>query len=241
MEEWLGFPLMPDWYTDGKRGSVINSYVLDYLVSEGYLESAQNFVTEAKIQPVFELGPIQERVEVKNAIYGGNIQSAIEQINELYPTLLESDPSLHFALLRVQLVELIRAFMLTSSGDAQPAIEFATSHLASRATTDPKFLHMLEETMTLLICQADSIPASMQHLLDPNLRKDVGDRVNEAIRRCQGERAKSMLFDLIRTRVWAEKKAKDMGLDLPYDKMPFGLDSDRHESEDSVMVENGDD
>jgi len=65
--------------------SLINTLVMDYLVSEGYPSAAQNFALEANIQPRADVESIQERVEIRNAIYGGDIQTAIEKINELNP------------------------------------------------------------------------------------------------------------------------------------------------------------
>lgn len=63
----------------------INYVIMDYLIREGYPSAAQKFALEANIQPTIDLESIQERVEIRNAIYGGDIQSAIERINELNP------------------------------------------------------------------------------------------------------------------------------------------------------------
>ena len=65
--------------------SRINALVMDYLVSEGYPEAAQNFAKEANIQPTSDLDSIQQRVEIRNLIYSGDIQTAIEKINEINP------------------------------------------------------------------------------------------------------------------------------------------------------------
>lgn len=58
---------------------------MDYLISEGYPSAAQKFALEANIQLKVDVDSIQERVDIRNAIYSGNIQSAIEKINELDP------------------------------------------------------------------------------------------------------------------------------------------------------------
>ena len=58
---------------------------MDYLISEGYPTAAQNFALEANIQPRADVESIQERVDIRNSIYGGDIQAAIEKINELNP------------------------------------------------------------------------------------------------------------------------------------------------------------
>ncbi|SLM36355.1 LisH dimerisation motif, subgroup [Lasallia pustulata] len=219
----------------------INYVIMDYLIREGYPSAAQKFALEANIQPTIDLESIQERVEIRNAIYGGDIQSAIERINELNPQILDQDSSLHFALLRLQLVELIRTCTTTPNADITPALTFATTHLAPRAPTNPEFLEDLERTMALLIFPPDNLAPPLAALLDPSLRKDVAKRVNEAILSSQGERTKAKLFDLVKLRFWAEQKARDAKKDLP-EHIDLGLDPDqngREKREDSVMQSNG--
>lgn len=63
---------------------------MDYLISEGYPIAAQKFALEANIQPKVDFDSIRERVEIRNAIYGGDIQSAVEKINELNPQVSHS-------------------------------------------------------------------------------------------------------------------------------------------------------
>jgi hypothetical protein len=62
--------------------------VMDYLVTNGYLSAAKKFVTEANIQMKLDVPSINARVEIVQAIYAGDIQSAIEKINELNPQVL---------------------------------------------------------------------------------------------------------------------------------------------------------
>ncbi|KAL8997194.1 MAG: hypothetical protein Q9169_003460 [Polycauliona sp. 2 TL-2023] len=205
----------------------LNGLVMDYLISEGYPSAAQKFASEANIQPTSAVDSIQERVAIREAIYQGDIQSAIERINELHPMLLEKDGALHFALLRLQLVELIRSCNTSSGDDPTPAINFATTNLAPRAPTNPQFLDDLERTMTLLIFDRKDLPPQIATLLEPKLRKDVAQRVNEALLREQGERAKAKLFNLVKLRAWSEQKAREAKKDLPV-YMGFGLDLMQH-------------
>lgn len=66
--------------------SEINFLVMDYLINEGYPEAAKRFSAEANIQRApGDTENIQERVEIRNAILAGNIQTAIENINDLTP------------------------------------------------------------------------------------------------------------------------------------------------------------
>lgn len=58
---------------------------MDYLITNGYPAAAKKFAVEANIQPKADPESIQSRVEIRTAIHSGNIQSAVEKINELNP------------------------------------------------------------------------------------------------------------------------------------------------------------
>ena len=166
----------------------------------------------------------------------------VPDIELIYFQILDQDTPLHFSLLRLQLVELIRTCTSITNGDISPALDFATTHLAPRAPTNPEFLQDFERTMALLIFPPTDLASPLAALLEPSLRKDVAKRVNEAILSSQGERTKSKLLELVKTRAWAEKKAREAKKDLP-ERIDLGLDSDlRGHSgrEDSVMHGNGD-
>ncbi|WEW57768.1 hypothetical protein PRK78_003235 [Emydomyces testavorans] len=223
----------------------INFLVMDYLVTNGYPLAAKKFALEANIQPQADIESIQQRVDIRNAIYSGDIQTAIEKINELNPRILDCNASLHFALLQLQLIELIRTCTSTPNGDISPALDFATSQLAPRAPTNPQFLEDLEKTLSLLIFPSENLSPSLAALLDPELRKTIATRVNEAILQIQGARCEARLRNLVKLRTWAEQKARQTKKDIP-DKLDIGLDRDpggaNNESNDSQNNgDNGDD
>lgn len=58
---------------------------MDYLITEGYPSAAEKFAAEANIQPKTDLKSIQERVQIRDSIHRGDLQEAIELINELNP------------------------------------------------------------------------------------------------------------------------------------------------------------
>lgn len=58
---------------------------MDYLVSEGYPRAAEKFAKEANIQLPLEEESIQFRVEIRQAIHAGDIDSAVTKINDLNP------------------------------------------------------------------------------------------------------------------------------------------------------------
>ncbi|BDD55769.1 hypothetical protein MAP00_001256 [Monascus purpureus] len=220
---------------------------MDYLITNGYPAAAKKFAAEANIRPRVDFESIQERVDIRTAIHSGDIKTAIEKINELNPQILDENPSLHFSLLRLQLIELIRASASSPDRDIGPALEFATSELAPRAPTNPKFLDDLEKTLALLIFPSDNLDPSLAPLLSSDLRKEIATRVNEAILQSQGSRKEARLRNLVRLRAWAERKAREAKKDIP-EKLDLGLvgennlmSSDRNgSSNDTEMTNSGD-
>ncbi|KAJ5102718.1 hypothetical protein N7532_003247 [Penicillium argentinense] len=215
----------------------INHLVMDYLITNGYPGAAKRFAAEANIQLKTDLESIHERVEIRSAIYSGDIKLAIEKLNELNPEckaneinqILDQNQSLHFALLRLQLIELIRTCTSVPNGDIKPALEFATLQLAPRAPTNPQFLEDMERTLSLLIFPKDQLVPGLATLLDPGLRKEIAARVNEAILEHQGARKEARLRHLVKTRAFAENKAREAKKDIP-DKLDIGLLSETHDS-----------
>jgi hypothetical protein len=142
--------------------------------------------------------------------------------------VLDTDPSLHFALLRLQLVELIRTCNATPGSDITPALTFATTELAPRAPTNPEFLEDLERTMALLVFPADNLEPQLAAILHPDLRRSVADRVNKAILTCQNQRRDAAIRNLVRLRAWAENTARENKIDLPA-RIGLGLDADEND------------
>jgi hypothetical protein len=58
---------------------------MDYLITEGYPSAAEKFAAEANIQPKADLSCINERVQIRESIHRGDLQAAIELINDLNP------------------------------------------------------------------------------------------------------------------------------------------------------------
>jgi hypothetical protein len=131
---------------------------------------------------------------------------------------------LHFALLRLQLIEIIRKNATSPNPQARSVINFATSQLAPRAATNPDFLKELEQAMSLFIWLPDhsGLTPELQELLKPSLRRDLANRVNKAILESLGASGNSRLRDLVRLRIWAEATARKEGKDLP-PTIPLGL------------------
>lgn len=69
--------------------SDINLLILDYLTMEGYPLAAAKFSKEANLQPRQEDHAVKSRQDIKNSIHQGDIQKAIEALNELDPEVCQ--------------------------------------------------------------------------------------------------------------------------------------------------------
>ncbi|KAL2022606.1 hypothetical protein VTK56DRAFT_4950 [Thermocarpiscus australiensis] len=209
--------------------SDINALILDYLTMEGYPKAAAKFCKEANLQPQQEDPSIQARQNIQNAIHSGNMETAITALNELDPELLDMNPELHFSLLRLQLVELIRQ---CNGGDITPALDFASNKLAPRAATNRDFLDDLEQTMALLIFPHDNLRPELAALLSSDLRRMTATKVNEAVLLRQNQRREAAIRQLVRMRLWAETSARSKKKDLP-DSIELGLNGENMDSGDN--------
>lgn len=155
--------------------------------------------------------------------------------------ILDLDHPLHFALLRLQLIELIRSCNSSSDTDITTALHFATTQLAPRASTSKEFLGDLEKTMALLVFPTDNLNPQLADLLKPNLRWDVADRVNQAILKRQGQSVEAKIKQWVRARAWSEKEAKKTRKDIP-SNLKLVLDGnveDEGSDMDDAMIGNG--
>ncbi|PKS05871.1 hypothetical protein jhhlp_007701 [Lomentospora prolificans] len=199
-------------YRPGRNlNSEMNALILDYLTLSGYSRAAANFSSEANLDPHQDNQSILVRQNIQNAIHRGHVHEAIEALNDLDPEILDGDAVLHFSLLRLQLVELIRQCTSSPDGDITPALSFAQTHLAPRAPTRPQFLEDLENTMALIVFPHDKLGPDLLRLLHPNLRREVADNVNKALLQRQADRREAAIRMLIHTRAWAGKTSKDLG------------------------------
>ena len=60
---------------------------MNYLITEGYPLAAERFATEADLDPPSDVDPINRKLELRNSIYAGNIQLAIDLMNEINPSV----------------------------------------------------------------------------------------------------------------------------------------------------------
>lgn len=58
---------------------------MEYLITEGYPSAAEKFAREANIEHGPDHSMIAQRVQIRESIHRGDLQEAIELINDLDP------------------------------------------------------------------------------------------------------------------------------------------------------------
>ncbi|KAK7059040.1 hypothetical protein VNI00_001664 [Paramarasmius palmivorus] len=207
-----GKPVIPEGEWDRRMHEVavtkqdLNRLIMDYLMIEGYKSAAQEFAAEASIPSQVDMDSIESRMRIREALQRGDVQNAIERVNELNPEILDTNPSLYFHLQQQRVIELIR------SGKIAEALQFAQDELAPRGEENPEFLAELEKTMSLLAFQdldANSRPDGLRELLGPGQRLKTAGEMNGAILESLSQGKEPKLVGLLRLMSWGTKTLKE--------------------------------
>eukprot|EP00899_Mesostigma_viride_P027986 jgi/Mesvir1/8372/Mv12622-RA.1 len=179
------------------RKEDMNRLVMNYLVTEGYLEAAEKFQKESGADPQVDLSTIADRMSIRKAVQSGNVQDAVERVNDLNPEILDTNPSLFFHLQQQRLIELIRA------GQVEAALEFAQEELAPRGEENHAFLEELERTVALLAFD-DTASCPVGELLQLSQRHKTASELNAAILMSQSREKDPKLPLLLKMLVWIQ-------------------------------------
>lgn len=118
--------------------SEVNKLIMNYLVTEGFKDAAEKFQLESGTEPGIDLGTLDQRIKILQAIQLGEIQQAVEMINSYQPQLLDDNRYLFFHLQQQHLIELIR------NKNIDAALKFAQENLADQGEEDATVLEELE-------------------------------------------------------------------------------------------------
>ncbi|XP_068639776.1 protein GID8 homolog isoform X1 [Aristolochia californica] len=183
------------------RKEDMNKLVMNFLVTEGYVEAAEKFRMESGTEQIadIDLMTITDRMAVKKAVQSGNVEDAIEKVNDLNPEILDTNPQLFFHLQQQRLIELIR------NGKVEEALEFAQEELAPRGEENQSFLEELERTVALLAFE-DVSNCPVGDLLDISQRLKTASEVNAAILTSQSHEKDPKLPSLLKMLIWAQNQ-----------------------------------
>ncbi|KAI3835848.1 hypothetical protein MKW92_031265 [Papaver armeniacum] len=194
------------------RKEDMNKLVMNFLVTEGFVEAAEKFKMESGTEPDIDLATITDRMAVKKAVQCGNVDDAIEKVNDLNPEILDTNPQLFFHLQQQRLIELIR------NGKVEEALEFAQEELAPRGEENlflmslsvfllpiANLLEELERTVALLAFE-DFSNCPVGELLDISQRLKTASEVNAAILTSQSHEKDPKLPSLLKMLIWAQNQ-----------------------------------
>jgi len=187
----------------------IHELVIDYLICNGYKEPAEFLRVDAEINfPSRETAPnmdtLDERNAIRDAIVSGDLEGAIDKIKQLTPTFLATNTTMHFKLLRQQLVELIR------NKDIEKVLIFAQENLMDKYDQPPDLFAKLEQTYALLAFDNPE-NSPFGYLLSIKQRNMLAHEVNSAILTTLERNPVSKLEHLLRTMVWNQHQHKTKG------------------------------
>ncbi|TYI78945.1 hypothetical protein E1A91_D06G250100v1 [Gossypium mustelinum] len=181
------------------RKEEMNKLVMNFLVTEGYAEAVAKFRMETGTEPDMDVAMIMDRMAVKEAVQCGNVEDAIEKVNDLNPEILDTNPELFFHLQQQRLIELIR------NEKIEEALEFAQEELAPRGEENQSFLEELERTVSLLVFK-DVSNCPVRELLDISQRLKTANEVNAAILTSQSHEKDPKLHSLLKMLIWAQNQ-----------------------------------
>lgn len=154
--------------------SDIHNIVLSYLVHNCFKDTVESFIASTGLKQTPEhLKDMEKRKRIFHFALEGNALKAIELTEELAPELLEQNKDLHFDLLSLHFVKLVRSRKCTE------ALEFAQSNLTPFGKVQ-KYVEKLEDFMALLAYEEPE-KSPMFHLLSHEHRQHVADSLNRAI------------------------------------------------------------
>ena len=181
---------------------------MDYLVREGFKEAALSFQKETGIQSGLDDSLMESQIQIRSAIETGEVQKAVETLNDLDLVILDTNPDLFFHLQLQQLLEYIR------QGNVDEALTYAQSELSARGEENSKFLEELESALALLAYD-DPTKSPFASLLQHSQRLKVVSELNSAILSNQGKEEVSRLSVLMKLVLWAQSNLEKKGANFP--------------------------
>eukprot|EP00798_Chlamydomonas_sp_ICE-L_P008062 gene8062-1298_t len=157
------------------------------------------FEKESGTTPGVELGSIAERVEIRQAVQRGDVEGAIEKVNDFNPEILETQPHLIFHLQQQRLIEFIR------KGQEEEALDFAQEYLAPQGEERPELLEEIERTVALLAFH-DAKSSPVGALMDVTQRQKTASELNAAILGSQCQDNEPRLHTLIKLMIWSQNQ-----------------------------------
>ncbi|XP_047308180.1 protein GID8 homolog [Impatiens glandulifera] len=109
----------------------MNKIVMNFLVTEGYVDTAEKFKIESGTKPDIYYARNAERMEIKKGVECGEFEGVVKKIFNLIPNVMDSFPELIVNLQNMITMELVHSRKFTEAGN------FAMKELAPLAEALP--------------------------------------------------------------------------------------------------------
>lgn len=207
----------------------LNKIVLNYLLFEGYKETAIKFANEVGIELTREteensyllgLKSIDKRNEIKSLILDGELESAINKVNLWYPDLLETNEYLYFKLLLLSLIEMIRGSIGSAApqGGAQGNAQGSAQEASSAGQREEFIMQVIDFTKEKLTNKAiknklfmEELELIMTLLLYSNLDGDCDYEIPKKLSYLLELKLRREISDLVNKAVLIKETSKLSG------------------------------
>lgn len=177
----------------------INKLIINYLISEGYYNAAEQFSKESSTELHLDTS-LQARNQIRIAIISGEIDKSIQLINDLDSNLLQSQPALLFALRLQKLVSYIRENKISE------ALAYGQEVLAPTAQGNSELLNELEKALSLLAFN-DVQESPLAEICSSAYKLKIASEVNAAILKSKGGNEETTsLSQAFKVLEWTQKK-----------------------------------
>lgn len=178
----------------------LDSLVMNFLVVEGYKEAAECFSRESGLTAPPDHAAISARNKLRKALLSGEIEAAIDLLNDFHPELLDDAPELCAQLKLQHLIECIR-----SEQSADVIIRLAREQVAPLLSLVVKdqseLVSDFNKAMALLLVpdlRQEKVPKQLAAMLDVRRRAAVAGLVNKALLESAGQECESLLPRLLK-------------------------------------------
>eukprot|EP00466_Bigelowiella_natans_P001643 jgi/Bigna1/89754/estExt_fgenesh1_pg.C_550022 len=190
----------------------IDAIVMNFFVVAGLKDVAKAFRKDSGLKPEVPLESMQDRMEIREEVFKGDIKRVIEKLNALNPEILKNQPDLDFMLQQQYFIELVRE---KGPDKIEECLDFARRELAPRAAENEQSLGEMERVMALLAFP-DPANSAVGDLLSYDRREKVISALNTAILNSQSQSKDPKILKILRQLVFAQKQLQDkIGCQFP--------------------------
>jgi hypothetical protein len=186
----------------------INKLIFNYLILEANKEAVEEFEKETGQTVEYDKELLSMRSDIRKLLLKGDIDSAINLINDIDENILQGNKKLNFELLKLKLVGMIKL------SKVEDAIKFAQQTLFPLAVNDELNLSELKKLMVLLVYD-DINNSPFKDILSDNYIKTVISCINIEILKSRLQTFHPSLQILIKLMKWSQKELRDCNISFP--------------------------